>query len=80
VNSVYTSYDYGVEYVIDHIEGNLVFTDPVPNGHNVQIAGGEYTVPVYFDVDIFETSDYGVFSDLDSIKVTEILPAALGIT
>lgn len=49
------------------------------NGYTLNAVGGYYDVPVTFDTDNFEVSDYGVFKSLDSIRVTELLPVALGL-
>lgn len=49
------------------------------DGQTIKGVGGRFHVPCVFETDKFETSDYGVFSNLESIRLVELLPAALGL-
>lgn len=73
-------FSYGTNYTIDSNNGVLEFFGAVPSSiTDIRVHGGEFDVPVFFDTDKMDVSDYGVFKEWNSIRVTEILPAALGI-
>ncbi len=62
---------------VDWNQGKITFTTAPAIGAVVLVAQGEYDVPVYFDTDSFSASDYGPFADAESVRLVEILPAAL---
>lgn len=62
---------------VDWDTGTFTFDDAPPAGAVIRIAEGEYDIPVYFDVDEFTATDYGPFADWNSVRVVEILPAAI---
>ncbi len=57
--------------------GMITFTTAPANGLIITVAEGQYDVPVYFDTDSLNASDYGVFADAESVRLVEILPSAL---
>lgn len=74
-------------YVADMNWSTGIFTFTTANGASIPTAaqvitaiGGDFDIPVFFDTDKFEASDYGVFADWGEVGLIEILPAALGIT
>jgi uncharacterized protein (TIGR02217 family) len=62
---------------VDWNEGIVTFTTPPGSGEIVRAASGKYHVPVYFDTDALQASDYGPFADANSVRLIEILPSAL---
>lgn len=62
---------------VDWDQGVVTLTPAPAAGAIVRCASGEYDIPVYFDVDEFNVTDYGPFADWNSIKVTEILPSLI---
>lgn len=62
---------------IDWDTGTITFDTAPGAGSVVRIARGEYDLPVYFDVDAFAGEEYGIFSNWQSIRLTEILPSAI---
>jgi uncharacterized protein (TIGR02217 family) len=59
--------------------GMISFFFPPPAGLEIWISSGQILTPVYFEVDDMDAVDYGVFSEMSSVKLVEILPGALGI-
>jgi hypothetical protein len=74
----YTSNTGGGNVHIDWDTGKVTFyVGPPAAGQIVRVGEGEYDLPVYFDVDQFNATDYGPFADWNSIRVTEILPSQI---
>jgi uncharacterized protein (TIGR02217 family) len=74
----YTSNTGGGNVHIDWDTGKVTFyVGPPAAGQIVRVGQGEYDLPVYFDVDQFNATDYGPFADWNSIRVTEILPSQI---
>jgi uncharacterized protein (TIGR02217 family) len=48
-------------------------------GEAIFITGGEFDVPVVFMNDQLESSDYGPFSNVDSVRLVELLPYMITI-
>lgn len=83
--AMYDDLDYGFdipEYIVavNETNGVITFNTAPPSGAEIRALRGEYNVPVCFDSDRFDPTDYTTFSDWESIKVVELLPIALGIT
>ncbi len=62
---------------VDWNAGFFDFTTAPASGEIVRAAAGEYHLPACFDVDDLSAADYGMFADSASVRLVEILPAAL---
>lgn len=61
----------------DWDQGAVTLSSAPAAGAIVRCESGQYDLPVFFDVDAFSVTDFGVFANWESIKVQEILPAQL---
>ena len=64
---------------VDWNTGDVVFDVAPPNLAEIRAVGGDYNVPVFFESDKFESTDYSTFSDWSGVKLVEALPIVLGI-
>lgn len=70
--------DSGTNFLtVDWNTGAVTFAGAPTAGQIIRCAEGRYDLPVYFDVDAFDATDYGPFADWNSIKVVEILPSQI---
>ena len=73
----------GPEAIVDNpitVDWNMGFFDfetAPANGAIIRAARGQYHIPVNFESDDLESSDYGPFADLMQVGLREILPTAL---
>lgn len=67
----------GNAITVEWDQGYFDFDTAPANGVMVRAARGQYHIPVNFDSDDLESSDYGPFADLLSVGLTEILPVNL---
>jgi uncharacterized protein (TIGR02217 family) len=74
---VITKDDVAATVTIDWTTGAVTFSAAPAAGTIIRAASGQYDLPVYFDVDEFNATDYGHFADWNSIKVVEILPSSI---
>lgn len=78
VNGVQLNISLGSGYTIDTVNGNINFSSP-PSGV-ITISGGEFCVPVVFDMDTFESEDISTISHWQGVGLLELLPVNLGLT
>jgi uncharacterized protein (TIGR02217 family) len=67
-------------YTIDYTRGTITFASPgsLPTNGSLTLTGF-YHIPMLFEEDLFSATNFTTYLDVDSLKLVEILPAALGI-
>ncbi len=81
-NGVLQNFTLGSNYWFDGVNGYIYFAagSRPSNGVSIKLDGGSYDTPVVFASDFFNADDYGLFANLNSIRLIELLPVALGLT
>lgn len=79
-NGTPQSFTLGSNYTIQTAAGTITFASAPSNGTSISLTGGEYCVPVVFDMDTFESEDISTISNWQGVGLVELLAANLGLT